>query len=161
MYQFSKTILFCLAMLFSALVFSESENSNNAVTNDEVKVPQEMQRQINVYENASSSPAQFRARLKEDCSHFNSILLDTAETIQLGTRVFNAGGAGLTVRIYEGTTYKILYTIQNDCGELSDALQAGIYLADNEKRYKDKAWALRNTLDLIMGGPPVKPPGGA
>jgi len=35
--------------------------------------------------------------------------------------------------------------------ELSDALQAGIYMAENEKGYADKAWAFRNTLDLIMG----------
>ena len=121
----------------------------------------ELERQLQVFENALNSPAEFRERLKKDCPHFNSILLTTAETIQLGTRVFNAGGAGLTVRIYEGTTYKILYIIKDDCMELSDALQAGIYKAENEKGFADKAWAFRNTLDLIMGGPPTHPPGGA
>jgi len=86
--------------------------------------------------------------------------LTTAETIQLGTRVFNAGGISLTNRIYEGTVYKILFTLKDDCMELSDVLQAGIAKADREESYHDKAWALRNSLDLIMGGPPLKPPAG-
>lgn len=34
--------------------------------------------------------------------------------------------------------------------ELRDALQVGIYMAENEKGYVDKAWAFRITLDLIM-----------
>lgn len=116
-------------------------------------------RQQQVFEQASKAPREFREELKQACPHFNSILLTTAETIQLGTRVFNAGGTSLTNRIYEGTVYKILFTIQDDCMNLSDALQAGIAMANEKESYEDKAWALRNTLDLIMGGPPLQPPG--
>ena len=162
MFKVIKGFLLCLAILVVPCVFAENEIANTENTMDESpQVSENVKRQIQVFENASNSPAEFRTRLKENCPHFNTILLTTAETIQLGTRVFNAGGAGLTVRIYEGTTYKILYIIKNDCMELSDALQAGLYISENEKGYTDKAWALRYALDLIMGGPPTKPPGGA
>lgn len=162
MFKVIKGSLLCLALVVVPYVFAESETANSENTMDKSpQVSEEVKRQIQVFENASNSPAEFRARLKENCPHFNTILLTTAETIQLGTRVFNAGGAGLTVRIYEGTTYKILYIIKDDCIELSDALQAGLFIAENEKGYTDKAWAFRNALDLIMGGPPSKPSGGA
>ena len=162
MFNVLKWSILCLAVLVALCVSADSETDNPENTMDESsQVPEKVKRQIQVFENASNSPAEFRARLKEGCPHFNTILLTTAESIQLGTRLFNAGGAGLTVRIYEGTTYKILYIIKDDCMELSDALQAGIFIAENEKGYTDKAWAFRNALDLIMGGPPTKPPGGA
>jgi len=162
MFKVMKGSLLCLAIIVAPCVFAESETANSENTMDESsKVSEDVKRQIQVFENASNSPAEFRARLKEGCPHFNTILLTTAESIQLGARVFNAGGAGLTVRIYEGTTYKILYIIKDDCMELSDALQAGVFIAENEKGYADKAWAFRNALDLIMGGPPTKLPGGA
>ena len=130
-------------------------NQKSAASEAEIK-----QRQQQVFAEASEAPKQFREGLKENCPHFNSILLTTAETIQLGTRVFNASGISLTNRIYEGTVYKILFTIQDDCMQLSDALQAGISMAENEESYHDKAWALRNTLELIMGGSPLNSPGG-
>ena len=81
------------------------------------------------------------------------------KTIQLGTRVFNAGGVSLTKRIYEGTVYKLLFEIKDDCMNLSDALQVGLAKAAGSEDHHDQAWALRNVLDLVMGGPPLKPPG--
>ena len=157
-----KGSLLCLALIVVPCVLADSETANSEnPTNENSQVSENVKRLIQIFENASNSPAEFRARLKEGCPYFNTILLTTAESIQLGTRVFNAGGAGLTVRIYEGTTYKILYTIKDDCKELSDELQAGIFIAENEKGYADKAWVFRNVLDLIMGGPPTKPPGSA
>jgi hypothetical protein len=42
---------------------------------------------------------------------------------------------------------------------LSDALQVGLVNAAESKDHHDQAWALRNALDLIMGGPPLKPSG--
>ena len=122
--------------------------------------PEEIQkRQLQVYDDAAADPQQFKADLKENCPHFSNALLTTAETIQLGTRVFNAGGVSLTKRIYEGTVYKLLFEIKDDCMDLSDALQAGLAKAYETEDHHDQAWALRNTLDLIMGGPPLKPPG--
>lgn len=155
-------ILFCLTI--SACLNSDNQTTKQndvaGVIKTEESEEEIKKRQQQVFAEASESPRQFRDGLKENCPHFNSILLTTAETIQLGTRVFNAGGISLTNRIYEGTVYKILFTIKDECMELSDALQAGIAMAENEESYHDKAWVLRNTLDLITGGPPLKPPGG-
>jgi hypothetical protein len=132
----------------------ESETEVSNVNSQEV-----LERQLKIYEEAEINPQQFKADLKENCPHFGNALLTTAETIQLGTRVFNAGGVSLTKRIYEGTVYKLLFQIKDDCMNLSDALQVGLNKAAESKDHHDQAWALRNALDLIMGGPPLKPPG--
>ncbi len=150
------------AALLSACLNTEDQTSsqNNTISGKSVGSQEEItQRQQLALANASAAPREFREGLKENCPHFNSILLTTAETIQLGTRLFNAGGIGLTNRIYEGAVYKILFTLKDDCMELSDALQAGIAKADSGSHH-DKARALRSTLDLIMGGPPLRPPSG-
>jgi len=42
---------------------------------------------------------------------------------------------------------------------LSDALEVGLNKAAESEDHHDQAWALRNALDLIMGGQPHKPPG--
>ena len=146
-----------LLMIFIIFLCSgclDSNNKNRELTAEEVS-----QRQLKVYEDAAADPRLFKADLKENCPHFGNTLLTTAETIQLGTRVFNAGGVSLTKRIYEGTVYKLLFTIKDDCMNLSDALQAGLAKAAESDDHHDQAWALRNTLDLIMGGPPRQPPG--
>lgn len=147
-------ILFTSQAIFFFCLFMASCSEFSQQTEEQIK-----QRQQQSYADAAASPIQFRENLKETCPHFNSILLTTAETIQLGTRVFNAGGVSLTNRIYEGAVYKILYTIKDDCMNLSDALQVGIANAEQKETYHDKAWALRDALDLIMGGPPKNPPG--
>jgi len=137
----------------------KQDQTVQASTTSEVSSEEVLKKQLEVYENAAADPRQFKADLKENCPHFGNTLLTTAETIQLGTRVFNAGGVSLTKRIYEGTIYKILFNIKDDCMELSDALQAGLSKAYESEDHHDQAWAMRNALDLIMGGPPLKPPG--
>ena len=132
----------------------DSQNKTTELSDEEVHA-----RQLKVYEDAAADPRQFKAELKENCPHFGNALLTTAETIQLGTRVFNAGGVSLTKRIYEGTIYKLLFILKDDCMKLSDALQIGLKNAYESEDHHDQAWAMRNALDLIMGGPPLKPPG--
>ncbi len=149
-----------IVLFLSSCLDQQNTSSSQNISPDKLSAEDVKQRQQQVFKNASEEPKQFRENLKENCPHFNFILLTTAETIQLGTRVFNAGGLSLTNRIYEGTIYKILYTIQDKCMDLSDTLQAGLAMAEAKDNYHDKAWALRDTLDLIMGGPPAKPPGG-
>ena len=145
-----------LILFVSVPIAACLDNKNKTTTLS----PEEIQkRQLQAYEVAAADPRQFKADLKENCPHFGNTLLTTAETIQLGTRVFNAGGVSLTKRIYEGTVYKILYTIKDDCMNLSDALQVGLAKAAESQDHHDQAWALRNTLDLILGGPPLQPPG--
>lgn len=149
-------LLITVIFVCSACLDNESKNVPEVsnVNSDEV-----LKRQLKVYEDAELDPQQFKTDLKENCPHFGNALLTTAETIQLGTRVFNAGGVSLTKRIYEGTVYKILFQIKDDCMNLSDALQVGLNKAAESEDHHDQAWALRNALDLIMGGPPLKPPG--
>lgn len=144
-------LLICLLMCSACL---DKQDKVTSLSQEEIA-----ERQLKVFEEAAADPRLFKADLKENCPHFSNALLTTAETIQLGTRVFNAGGVSLTKRIYEGTVYKLLYTIKDDCMNLSDALQAGLAKASETQDHHDQAWALRNTLDLIMGGPPRKPPG--
>lgn len=149
-FQFSLLII-CSIFLSACL---ESQNKTTELSEEEVHA-----RQLKTYEDAAADPRQFKAELKENCPHFGNALLTTAETIQLGTRIFNAGGVSLTKRIYEGTIYKLLFTIKDDCMKLSDALQIGLKNAYTSKDHHDQAWAMRNALDLIMGGPPLQPPG--
>ena len=145
-----------IAVIFICTACLENQNKTEAsnISSEEV-----LKRQYKVYEDVEANPQQFRADLKENCPHFGNALLATAETIQLGTRVFNAGGVSLTKRIYEGTVYKLLFEIKDDCMDLSDALQVGLAKAAESEDDHDQAWALRNALDLIMGGPSMKPPG--
>ena len=145
-----------IAVIFICTACLENQNKTEAsnISSEEV-----LKRQYKVYEDAEANPQQFKADLKENCPHFGNALLATAETIQLGTRVVNAGGVSLTKRIYEGTVYKLLFEIKDDCMDLSDALQVGLAKAAESEDDHDHVWALRNALDLIMGGPPMKPPG--
>ena len=147
-------LLIAIIFICTACLEKQNETQETNLKSDEV-----LKRQLMVYEAAVADPQQFKADLKENCPHFGHALLTTAESIQLGTRVFNAGGVSLTKRIYEGTVYKLLYEIKDDCMDLSDALQVGLAKAAESENHHDQAWALRNALDLIMGGPPLKPPG--
>ena len=151
-----KNGILAIAVIFicSACLENQNKTETSSINSKEV-----LKRQLKVYENAEADPQQFKTELKENCPHFGRALLTTAETIQLGTRVFNAGGVSLTKRIYEGTVYKLLFEIKDDCMNLSDALQAGLAKAAESEDHKDQAWALRHALDLVMGGPPKKPPG--
>ena len=102
--------LICLFFLLTACVENDNQTSNtngSAIIEPELTEEEIIQRQQQAFEKASKSPEKFKARLKENCPYYNPILLTTAETIQLGTRVYNAGGTSLTYRIYEGTMYKI------------------------------------------------------
>jgi len=159
---YTSTVLLCLVLILAACMQDENGSDSKMKTVSEKPIMNEEEvliRQNKVYDEAAANPQQFKANLKENCPHFGNALLTTAETIQLGTRVFNAGGVSLTKRIYEGTVYKILFEINDDCMDLSDALQVGLAKAAESEDHHDQAWALRNALDLIMGGPPLKPPG--
>lgn len=158
---YTKALLLLLIISLTACFHDERTEpdkvsaSKASLTNSK----QDLSRQQKIYDEAAANPQQFKADLKDNCPHFGSTLLTTAETIQLGTRVFNAGGVSLTKRIYEGTIYKLLFTIKDDCMKLSDTLQVGLAKAYESEDHHDQAWAMRNALDLIMGGPPLKPPG--
>ena len=87
------------------------------------------------------------------------MLLEVAETIQMGSRIWNAGGAPITMRLYEGVAYRVLYEVDDECPKLSHAFLGGLNRAATQESINDKGRTLRSTLDLIMGGPPTKPPG--
>ena len=149
-------LIIAVIVICSACLDSKNKNASE-VSN--INVEEVLKRQLKAYEEAELDPQQFKTDLKENCPHFGNVLLTTAETIQLGTRVFNAGGVSLTKRIYEGTVYKILFQIKDECMNLSDVLQIGLKKAAESDDHHDQAWTLRNALDLVMGGPPLKPPG--
>ncbi|MGH1536632.1 MAG: hypothetical protein ACRBDX_01050 [Gammaproteobacteria bacterium] len=147
-------LVFAIIFICSACLEKSDENLGSELNSEDV-----LNRQLKAYKDAEADTQRFKESLKEHCPHYGNALLTTAETIQLGTRVFNAGGVSLTKRIYEGTIYKILFTIKNDCMSLSDTLQAGLAKAYESEDHHDQVWAMRNTLDLIMGGAPSRPPG--
>jgi len=162
MYINNGILIIAILLMSTACLHDDNQSKPDKVSTVEkaaVNVEEVLIRQQKVYDDAAANPQQFKADLKENCPHFGTALLTTAETIQLGTRVFNAGGVSLTKRIYEGTVYKLLFEIKDDCMNLSDALQAGLAKAYESEDHHDQAWAMRNVLDLIMGGPPLKPPG--
>lgn len=111
------------------------------------------------FEQATAEPKQFQSELRESCARYNTILLDVAETVQMGSRIWNAGGAPITIRIYEGAAYRILYEIQYECPSLTHAFLGGLKRAEKQEGLNEKGIVLRKTMDLVMGGPPAKPPG--
>lgn len=112
-----------------------------------------------VLHEALANPKGFQAELKETCTKYKPILLEVAETIHMGSRIWNAGGIPITIRLYEGVAYRVLYELDGDCPRLGHAFQAGLNRAQEREGANSKGRALRETLDLIMGGPPARPPG--
>ena len=108
---------------------------------------------------ALEDPKAFQAKLKETCPKFRPLLLEVAETINMGSRIWNAGGLPITIRLYEGVAYRVLYEVADECPKLSHAFQAGLLRAQEQQSTNERGRTLRNTLDLIMGGSPSKPPG--
>ena len=118
------------------------------------------QEQMNeILDQALASPKAFQDDLRETCPKFKSMLLNVAETINIGSRIWNAGGVTLTIRLYEGMAYRVLYEAGDECPDLSYAFQAGLARATQQDDVNEKGRVLRDTLDLVMGGPPSKPPG--
>ncbi|MEM7303977.1 MAG: hypothetical protein AAF372_00445 [Pseudomonadota bacterium] len=112
-----------------------------------------------VYSDALASPKEFQQEIKQTCAQFNSLLFEVAETIRMGARIWNAGGQPITIRLYEGVAYRVLYEIDDSCPKLTAAFKSGLRRAFSADTIDSQGRALRETLDLIMGGPPVKPPG--
>jgi len=128
-------------------------------TDDKQPEPLTKEQMTQVLDEALASPRAFQTELKETCSKFKPLLLEVAETINMGSRIWNAGGIPITIRLYEGVAYRVLYEIGDECPNLSHAFQAGLNRAEEREGANSKGRALRETLDLIMGGPPSKPPG--
>ncbi len=128
-------------------------------TGDKQPEPLTKEQMTQVLDEALASPKAFQAELKETCSKFKPLLSEVAETINMGSRIWNAGGIPITIRLYEGVAYRVLYEISDECPNLSHAFQAGLVRAEKREGANSKGRALRETLDLIMGGPPSKPPG--
>ena len=129
-------------------------------TEDQASTPQPSKEELdNALNAALANPKAFQTEIKETCAKFSPMLLEVAETIQMGSRIWNAGGAPITLRLYEGVAYRVLYEVDDECPKLSHAFQGGLNRAAEQESINDKGRALRETLDLIMGGPPTKPPG--
>ena len=141
-------IIVCVSFLSACLPTSNNETKS---LSDEEKTA--------LLDQALENPKAFQTELKETCAKFSPILLEVAETIHMGSRIWNAGGAPITVRLYNGAAYQILYELDGDCPDLSHVLQAGLKRASERDEINSKGRALRETLDLVMGGPPAKPPG--
>ena len=112
-----------------------------------------------LYSDALANPKEFQQEIKQECAQFNSLLREVAETIHMGARIWNAGGQPITIRLYEGVLYRVLYEIGDSCPKLSAAFESGLTRAFSADNIDTQGRALRETLDLIMGGPPVRPPG--
>ena len=146
-----KAILSVLLTVFlSACLPTEDQTSTPQLSTEELD---------NALSEALANPKAFQTEIKETCAKFNPMLLEVAETIQMGSRIWNAGGAPITMRLYEGVAYRVLYEVDDECPKLSHAFQGGLNRAAAQESINDKGRALRETLDLIMGGPPTKPPG--
>ncbi|MEM8843526.1 MAG: hypothetical protein AAGB35_00610 [Pseudomonadota bacterium] len=127
---------------------------------EEQKAPTMTTEQMDIiYSDALASPKEFQQEVKETCSQFNALLFEVAETVRMGSRIWNAGGQPITIRLYEGVAYRILYQVGDGCPKLTAAFESGLRRAFNADNIDMQGRALRETLDLIMGGPPIKPPG--
>lgn len=139
-----------LAVFLSACLPTEDQTSASKPSKEELD---------SILSEALANPKAFQTEIKETCAKFNPMLLEVAETIQMGSRIWNAGGAPITMRLYEGVAYRVLYEVDDECPKLSHAFLGGLNRAAAQESINDKGRALRETLDLIMGGPPTKPPG--
>ncbi len=110
-------------------------------------------------DNALTNPKAFQTSLKKSCTKFRPLLLEVAETINMGSRIWNAGGLPITIKLYEGVAYRVLYEAGGECPDLKQAFQAGLKRTQERETANGKGRVLRQTLDLIMGGLPPKPPG--
>ena len=137
-------------MLLSACLPTTNKQEKKAINQEQM---------TEVLDAALANPKEFQAELKETCSKFSPLLLEVAETINMGSRIWNAGGLPITIRLYEGVAYRVLHEVDNECPNLSHAFQAGLLRSQQQESANEKGRALRDTLDLIMGGPPSKPPG--
>ena len=147
-------ISYILILIFVACIqtscFSTNNDDNKTVTKEQMDA---------VLDEALANPKGFQAELRETCTKYKPILLEVAETIHMGSRIWNAGGIPITIRLYEGVAYRVLYELDGDCPRLAHAFQAGLNRAKEREGANSKGRALRETLDLIMGGSPAKPPG--
>ena len=147
MYQIG--IIIITALLLSACVPTDS---------DSITQPSDQELDATLTK-ALENPKAFQTEIKETCTKFSPMLLEVAETIQMGSRIWNAGGAPITLRLYEGVAYRVLYEVGDECPKLSHAFLGGLNRAAEQDTVNKKGRVLRETLDLIMGGPPSKPPG--
>jgi hypothetical protein len=126
---------------------------------DKQPEPLTKEQMTQVLDDALASPKAFQASLKKSCKKFSPLLLEVAETINMGSRIWNAGGLPITIKLYEGVAYRVLYEAGDECPDLSHAFQAGLMRTQERDTANGKGRVLRQTLDLIMGGLPAKPPG--
>lgn len=126
---------------------------------DKQPEPLTKQQMSDLLDEALANPKSFQLALKESCTKFSPLLLEVAETINMGSRIWNAGGLPITIKLYEGVAYRVLYEAGDECPDLSHAFQAGLTRASERETANGKGRVLRQTLDLIMGGLPAKPPG--
>ena len=150
---FMRKLLLCITLFLSAFISA-------CLPTDKRETKTVTQEQMNeILDQALASPKTFQDDLRETCPKFKSMLLNVAETINIGSRIWNAGGVTLTIRLYEGMAYRVLYEAGDECPNLSYAFQAGLARSNQQDDINEKGRVLRDTLDLVMGGPPSKPPG--
>lgn len=146
-----KIIITVLTAVYLNACQPPAESQTSEMTSEEMDL---------VYSDALASPKEFQQTIKQECSQFNSLLFEVAETVRMGSRIWNAGGQPITIRLYEGVAYRVLYEVGDSCPKLTAAFKSGLRRAFNADNIDMQGRALRETLDLIMGGPPIKPPGG-
>lgn len=95
--------------------------------------------------------AAFRAGLERSCDELATADRLIQEAIAIGAPIYNAGSPLGCYRIYEGTAYKILWTLEDRCPRLGALLRAGLAQAEVDGLVADKAWTLRRTFDAILG----------
>ncbi len=147
--------------IYSIIILSLSLCALSAClpTSDKETTPLSKQQLAQVLDDALANPKAFQTSIKESCTKFSPLLLEVAETINMGSRIWNAGGLPITIRLYEGVAYRVLYEAGDECPDLSHAFHAGLMRAEERDTPNGKGRVLRQTLDLIMGGLPAKPPG--
>lgn len=148
--RINSIILLSLCFCTLSACLPNSDNETPALSKEQMS---------KVLDDALANPKAFQLSLKESCTKFSPLLLEVAETINMGSRIWNAGGLPITIRLYEGVAYRVLYEAGDDCPDLSHAFHAGLMRAEERDTANGKGRVLRQTLDLIMGGLPAKPPG--
>jgi hypothetical protein len=89
----------------------------------------------------------------DGCSDDNLtvVMQEIAAAIEKGAPLYNQGDHEACYRIYEGVALKLETTLSSTCRGPREALGQGLLRAETLETYTEKAWAMRDAFDGLLG----------
>jgi hypothetical protein len=97
---------------------------------------------------------QVRRRLQQQCAHLDFVDAVLSRATAIGVPIYNRGQHRECFSIYDAFSYKVLYLLGSQCGQVSSILRAALGQTLGSDDAAEQAWVLRRAFDLIHGVPP-------